>query len=291
MTPKLISSRNRLLDPRVYLLILLLLSLVAAGACTPADSLPARDWNPVNLQQIKAAPSPTLTFAVLADNRGNPAVFDQLLRQIDRDPDLSFAVHLGDMVEQADLGQYRLFFQEVRHNLHKPLVAVIGNHELYGKNVDGLKMYRDLFGPNYFAFQIDGNYFIAIDDNGKTGLDEEQWQWLEQELQKAQSFRARIIFLHKPLFDPEPDSKHPSGLAPESANRLAELFKKYQVTYIFAAHKHGYFAGQWDQLPYVITAGAGAPLYGTDPRHYFFHYLKVSITGGKVEFQVHRLKD
>ena len=47
------------------------------------------------------------------------------------------------------------------------------------------------------------------------------------------------------------------------------LFKKYKVTHIFAGHIHGYYTGTWDGMPYTITGGAGAQLYGSDPEHVF----------------------
>ena len=62
------------------------------------------------------------------------------------------------------------------------------------------------------------------------------------------------------------------------------------MTHIFAGHIHGYFAGEWDGVPYTITAGAGAPLYGTDPKHFFHHYLKVTLQGGEVQIKVQRIK-
>jgi hypothetical protein len=92
-----------------------------------------------------------------------------------------------------------------------------------------------------------------------------------------------------PLFDPR-GGTHRHSLSPESGHRLATLFKKYRVTHIFAGHIHGYFEGRWEGVPYTITAGAGAPLYGDDPRHFFYHYLKVAVTGDGVQVQVRRLE-
>jgi hypothetical protein len=61
------------------------------------------------------------------------------------------------------------------------------------------------------------------------------------------------------------------------------------VTHIFAAHIHSYFSGDWNGVPYTITAGAGAPLYGTDPAHFFYHYLKVTLKDGRVQVRVQRV--
>ena len=90
--------------------------------------------------------------------------------------------------------------------------------------------------------------------------------------------RPAWSFFHIPLFDPRGGENH-HCLRPELATRLVALFKKYRVTHVFAGHIHSYYTGAWDGVPYTITAGAGAKLYGTDPQHVFYHYLKVTIQG------------
>ena len=273
------------LQVQSVLLVLLILAPAALGRAVDTGPLPAQNWKRENLQRIKVAPAKPLTFAVFGDNRGeHPLVFESLLKAVDQDPSLSFGIHLGDMVMNADLDKYRSFFQEVRRSFHKPLLSVIGNHELYGDR--GLEIYRDIFGPDDYAFQIDRNYFIVVDDAAKEGLDPGQLRWLEAELQKAQPFKTRLVFLHVPLFDPRGGENH-HCLRPELASRLLVLFKKYKVTHVFAAHVHSYYAGAWDGVPYTITGGAGAKLYNPeDPQHAFYHYLKVTIQGSRFQIQV-----
>jgi serine/threonine-protein phosphatase CPPED1 len=62
------------------------------------------------------------------------------------------------------------------------------------------------------------------------------------------------------------------------------------VTHIFAGHIHGYFSGDLDGVPFTITAGAGAPLHGTDPEHFFYHYLRVTPSGSEAHIEVQRIK-
>ncbi len=250
--------------------------------------LPARDWNLHNLKRIQALKPDNLTFAVLGDNRGNFPVVEQMLRQMERDPGLKFAIHLGDMVEKGELERYRSFFQSMEPHLKMPLLTVIGNHEL-AEDPEG-KLYREIFGPRNFSFHLGSHYFIMFDDAAKSGPDAAQLSWLEGELQKAQGYRTRLVFLHVPLFDSR-GGEHHHCLLPESGRRLAALFKQYRVTHVFAAHIHSYFEGRWDGVPYTITAGAGARLYGTDPQHFFYHYLQVTLQGDRVRIQVRRLAE
>jgi 3',5'-cyclic AMP phosphodiesterase CpdA len=278
-------QHDRRFQTGLTLVIGFILSLAALGLAADLGPLPATNWNAANLAKIKVSPGQPLRFAVLGDSRDNPDIFGAVLREVDRDPHLAFVIHLGDLVHQADLEQYRTFFRVVRQNLHKPLLMVIGNHELKGEG--GLKLYHEIFGPDDYSFEINDNYFITLNDNDyQNGLSPAQFRWLEKELQKSQAYQTRLVFLHVPLFDPGSGKKKPHCLAPEAAGRLLALFKQYKVTQVFAGHIHAYFDGAWDEVPYVISGGAGAPLYGGDPKHSFFHYLKVTIQGGRVQVQV-----
>jgi len=271
--------------PRFLILgfFLILLPGLAIGA--DLGGLP-RNWNPRNLAEIEPPRSDTLTFAVLGDTKGGHETLGRLFRQMNQEGDLAFAMYLGDMVDRGTVANYRVFFREVWRNLRIPLLGVIGNHELNG---NGGSLYRNIWGPRYYSFQIKGNYFIVLDDAAAEDLNPSQMHWLERELQRAQGSRTRLVFLHVPLFDPR-GGRHHHCLPPVLATQLWELFNKYRVAHIFAGHIHGYFTGSWGGVPFTITAGAGAPLYGADPEHFFYHYLKVSLTRGKLRIQVRPLR-
>ncbi len=238
------------------------------------------------LNTIEVPAGDRLTFAVLGDNRSNPEVFEQVLKQMDHDPSLTFAINLGDLVETGTVENFRNFLDQVRRNLRLPLLTVVGNHDL--EKDRSARLYQRIFGPDHYAFQIKGNYFIVVNDVENYKISEPQWRWLERELKKSQAYKARLVLLHAPLFDPR-NGEHHHALSGDTGRRLADLFRRYHVTQVFAGHIHSYFSGDWDGVPYAITAGAGAPLYGTDPQHYFYHYLKVTLKEGKISIEVQRL--
>ena len=279
---------NKLPAVRFGLIILLgLLAWVSAGLGADPETLPARDWNPRQVERLQALEGAALTFAVLGDNRSNPEVFGRVLQQLNRDPGLVFAIDVGDMVEQGTLEQFVDFFKQIQPYGRRPFLTVMGNHDL-GKNQD-LTLYREIFGPDYYAFQLKDNYFIVVNDAEPNGIGEVQWRWLENELKQSQSYKTRLVFLHTPLFDPRGGDNH-HCLLEAAGRRLAALLRQYHVTHIFAGHIHSYFTGNWDGVPYTITGGAGAPLYGTDPEHFFYHYLKVTLQEGEVLVEVQRIK-
>ena len=277
---------HRRVIPKIVLIfsVFCLAALAVMGFGGDIAPLPAKQWNQENLAKIQSAAAEPVTFAVMGDSRDNPMVFGGVLNKVDRDSDLAFVIHLGDMVREANLGQYQTFFTVARQNLHKPLLAVVGNHELYGDQ--DLDLFHQIFGQDYYAFQIGQNYFIVINDAAEEeGMSQAQLRWLEAELQKSQNYKTRMVFCHIPMYDPR-DGDKPHCQKPEEAAKLLALFKKYNVTHVFAGHIHSYYAGDWKGLPYTITGGAGAPLSGTDPQHAFYHYLKVSLRGDQVQIQV-----
>ncbi len=134
------------------------------------------------------------------------------------------------MVERGTLEQFDEFFKQIRSPARLPFLTVAGNHDL-GKNQD-LTLYREIFGPDYYAFQLGDHYFIVLNDNLHTGMGEAQMAWLESELSKSQSYKTRLVFLHVPLFDPRGGENH--HCLPEATGRqLAALFRQYRVTHIF----------------------------------------------------------
>jgi predicted phosphodiesterase len=278
---------NKLSAFRFGLIILWLLAWTGAGLAADSTALPAKDWNLRQVERLQAPKGGTLTFAVLGDNRSNPAVFERVLKDMAGDPNLAFAIDVGDMVEQGTLAQFHDFFKQIRSAVRLPFLTVAGNHDLE-KNQD-LTLYREIFGPDYYAFQLKDHYFIVLNNNLHTGMGEAQMAWLKRELSKSQAYKTRLVFLHIPLFDPRGGEKH--HCLPEAAGRqLAALFRQYRVSHIFAGHIHSYFSGHWDGVPYTITGGAGAPLYGTDPKHFFHHYLRVTLQAGEVHVEVQRIK-
>jgi serine/threonine-protein phosphatase CPPED1 len=284
---KIKNRLNKLPIVRLGLIILLLLAWAGAGLAADSAALPAKGWTPRQVERLQAPAGGKLTFAVLGDSRSNPLIFERILKAMAGDPSLAFAIEVGDMVEQGTLAQFVEFFKQIQPYSRMPFLTAAGNHDL-GENRD-LTLYREIFGPDYYAFQLQDNYFIVVNDVEPDGVGEVQWRWLEQELKQSRSYKTRLVFLHTPLFDPRGgDKRH---CLPEAAGRrLAALLRQYCVTHIFAGHIHSYFTGDWDGVPYTITGGAGAPLYGTDPSHFFHHYLKVTLQDGKVHVEVRRIK-
>ncbi len=240
------------------------------------------DRNRKEISRIRLENPDDFAFAVFGDNKGNYSFFEPLLREIDHDKEIAFAIDIGDLVSDGGKRQYRRFLNEVQENATLPLLTATGNHDFH----NGFDNYEKIFGPTHYAFQIGQCFFIVLGATNESGFDKAERQWLENELKKSESGKARFVFMHIPPLDPRGGFHLPE----KDRNDLADLFRRYKVTHLFASHIHGYFSGLWEGTPYTITGGAGARLQGSDPEHFFHHYVKVHVGNGKLDLAVRRIR-
>lgn len=268
----------------VVLLVLLLATGVKISSAF-AES-PGHDWNAKSLQRIDRSRT-SFSFAVFGDTHNSVSVFGDLIKKVNADR-TSFAIDNGDLVENGDIVKFGLFVNEARH-LRKPLLTNIGNHELY---MNGRGLYYDIFGPFYYSFTVGQAYFIVVDDANSIGPDPWQKAWLTSQLQKSQAFKYRFVFMHIPLYDTRTSGfgLNNALASPKNAGELNAMFDKYHVTMLFASHIHEYDRGVWGKTPYIITGGTGGVLAGINPQHYFFHYIRASVSPAGVRYQVVKLK-
>ena len=271
-----------------YLIIAALILLSLTGAIKIHSMLffsEPHDWNYYQLQKINKNQT-DFSFVVFADNKNSITTFNNLISRVNNE-NATFAFDIGDLVFNGEKEYFDFFLSQIK-KLNKPLLTIIGNHELYDK---GRANYYDIFGRFYYSFAIGNSYFITLDDANEKNIDAWQMNWLKNELKKGQNYKYRFVFMHVPLYDPR--KKNQPGHSMKNvtfAKELNKLFDKNNVTMIFCSHIHGYYKGVWGKTPYIITGGAGAELYGTDPNHFFYHYIKVDVSDGNVKYSVVKLK-
>ncbi len=289
------------------LFVIMLLLLVGAGAFIYRAEF--RPWWPPgglnwNFQQLQRIPQEgdKFNFAVMGDNKNSFSTFPAILRDLDSKTDqLTFAIDVGDLVFDGEQEKYRVFYNQIKDE-KLPFLVAIGNHDI---REEGRAVYYDIFGPFYYSFSVGNSYFIVLDDANMACIDNPQMAWLKRQLVASQDYSHVFVFLHVPLLAPGEDLPrplttgpgkelvrlmryHPSLANKVQVNEILTLFREYHVTHVFASHIHGYFTGDWEGVPYTITGGAGAELIGTDPQHYFYHYVVVHIDGDQVTMSIVR---
>jgi predicted phosphodiesterase len=241
------------------------------------------------------------SFVVLGDTRNGTDQHRRVIERMSQEvPD--FVLGTGDMVDEGyRQDQWQQFFdvenQLLRDNVYFPAV---GNHDRQGRGRTA-DSYRAYFSvpenggdtERYYAFTYASARFLVLDSNEYSFALTDQTTWLERELIAARQDSAIhhiFVVMHHPPFS---ISLH--GGARDLRERWAPLFEKYQVTCVFSGHDHVYERAEHNGIRYFVSGGGGAPLYPRRPKpdptdlaavqkfERVFHYLRVSITGPRVE--------
>jgi hypothetical protein len=237
------------------------------------------------------------SFAILGDNRGDdsgqqPPAFLQVLQAADRES-LAFVLDTGDMIyghktDEAQVReQWRIYSQTVRR-LRSPIFHVPGNHDIWSE-ASG-RIYRELWGKTYYAFDYGNSRFIGLDTETARGrLGEEQINWLEQQL-KTFTGQNVFLFFHRPLFPVDGGIGSSLDGYPVEHDRIHLLFKQHRnvIRGVFAGHEHLYSFQERDGVPYYITGGGGAPLYAAPELGGFHHFLVARVLGSHVDVELRK---
>ena len=246
----------------------------------------------------KAVP---FSFIVVGDSRDGVESHRRIVERMSQEvPD--FVLGTGDMVDDGSRqDQWQQFFDIesplLRNNVYFPAV---GNHDRQGRGRTA-DTYRAYFSvpengnetERYYAFTYATTRFLILDSNIYSFALTDQTAWLERELIAARqdpSIHHIFVVMHHPPFS---ISLH--GGARDLRERWTPLFEQYQVSAVFSGHDHVYTRAEHEGIRYFVTGGGGAPLYPRRPKSHpvdlaavkkferVFHYLRVNVTGERVE--------
>lgn len=216
---------------------------------------------------------PPLTFAVAGDSRDGPKVYRRVLDAVTNDGS-EFLLHTGDLVNEGTEAQW-LEFAGIMEGFALPFYPVPGNHDGLGGKLEGYLAYSGAPAAHYSLDRGDVHFTMADSHNG--GISAAELAWLREDL-SATTQLLKMVFLHHPPFDPD-GSDHIMAYGNEA---FMELMVEQEVDYVFAGHIHAYAREERDGVTYVITGGAGAPLYSSGHPQAFPHYLRVAVRDGDV---------
>jgi len=272
-----------------FRLALVFITLCLWGYFEISDLFPikAHDLNYHAMQEIqKRAHGVPFCFAFLGDNKNSP-VFNTLVKRLNHDPKLDFAILAGDTVLYPTRETYESFLKQL-NSIQIPTLVLPGNHDVAFEDMD---FYYKIFGRLYYAFELGAAKFIMLDDSNETGLGDQQTAWLERQLKDGLHDRYRFVFMHVPLWDPRDDNRAGIRYAhslrdADTARQLEDLFVKYKVSVLFCSHIHAFYETTQRGLKTIISGGAGAELVGSDPKHTFYHYVRVTVSDQGVHTEV-----
>lgn len=234
-----------------------------------------------------AATSGPVTFAILGDNRSGDRVYQKVIqRMLARAP--LFVMNTGDVIPNpGDREEWRNFW-EISKSIPVPYFLVAGNHDI--DDEESQRIWRDEVdlpgNETYYSFTVGKHLFVVLnscDPSTDRKVDGQQFAWLARTLDPVR-YDRQFVFLHHPLFLWKGASHNGASLDryPKDRDRLHELFVNKGVDVVFVGHEHTYHRMEKDGVLYVITGGAGAPLYG---RESFNNVIVVRIDGERLAFQ------
>ncbi|MFC3552213.1 calcineurin-like phosphoesterase C-terminal domain-containing protein [Lysobacter cavernae] len=174
-------------------------------------------------------------------------------------------VSLGDIVND-DLTLYPAM-NRVTAQLGVPWLHVPGNHDLdfdAGRDEDSLLSFRNVYGPDTYAWEEAQASFIVLDDvvyrPGQKpsyigGLRDDQIAFIEAYLATLPKDRRVVISVHIPLFEPLPGVE---TFRRGDRERLFALLKDHRRVLLLSAHTH-------NQRHYRHDAQTG--WHGAQPLH------------------------
>ncbi|WP_170319659.1 purple acid phosphatase family protein [Polyangium spumosum] len=242
-------------------------------------------------------------FVVYGDSRSDAASHAAVIRAIERAP-ADFLVHTGDMVQDGDNeAQWQEFFQIEGDLLASRSVFVaVGNHELTAPDPTGQVNFLRYFAPTeadgrerphlYGSFRWSNTRFFLLNAMDTWTGDEKEW--LRAELASAldePGLEHRIAVLHHGPFSSGPHG----GNTRLASQGIVPMLRDNKVELVVSGHDHAYERGEGQGLKYVVSGGAGAPLYQQKrrgPETQLFesvhHFLEVAIDGPEVKILARR---
>lgn len=183
---------------------------------------------------------------------------------------------LAQSYERSD-SAYSLFTETIS-KLNMPLYTTIGNHEVFGlyekSGVDpshelyAKKMYENRLHKRYYSFDHKNWHFIVLDAIGLTPdrnyyglIDDEQINWLKNDLEQNGKERPVVVSTHIPLLSigsqimVDPTQGMSKGEIITNANDVRKILEQYNTKLVLQGHLHFLEDINYNGIHY-ITGGA-----------------------------------
>lgn len=253
----------------------------------PATDTPAATPTPTftSPPAFTVTPTPTLTvtptltatpssaglafaFAAAGDSRSGPAIYGRVLESVMADGS-RFLVHTGDLVNKGTEDQWQAF-QQTMAGFALPFYPVPGNHDSLSGALDGFLTYSGAPAAHYSFDRPPVHFTLADSHHG--GIGAAELAWLREDL-GATAQPVKIVVLHHPPFDPD-GTDH---IMAYGNKEFMALMVEQAVDYVLAGHIHAYARAERDGVVYIVTGGAGAPLYAAGHPQAFHHYVRFTV--------------
>ena len=223
------------------------------------------------------------TLVAFGDLRSQPRQWRRVAEAVrTREPDALAIITTGDFPSDGqDYTQWvQQFFEPGRALLATiPLIPCIGNHERTERRGGGrdprshyFELFQSAIPRNAQRYRLDYGLhtLLVLDSNAEMKKGSAQYRWLEEQLCSSRR-RWTMLAFHHGVYTSGPhgrvfDDTHRPVETPIRVAReqWRPLFEKYGVDLVLNGHDHLYERSENKGVQYVVTGGAGAPLYEPD---------------------------
>jgi 3',5'-cyclic AMP phosphodiesterase CpdA len=208
-------------------------------------------------------------FGMISENNGiaeETALYEKAVDKINSlKPEL--VIITGDLVHDRTSKTQWDEFRRITSLLKSKKVFIIpGNHDIGQEPAEAdVARFSEMFGSDRFSLMYRDCSFIGFNSNlvkAQTPLlEEDQFQWLKNELSKASGASQTFIFCHHPFFINSPNEPEEYfNIKPEVRKKYLALFAEYGVDAIFAGHLHKNASAESGNIEMITTSSAGKQL-------------------------------
>ena len=209
--------------------------------------------------KIQLQEEDTFKFVIYGDNRNGYNTHKHLCNMI-KNLDVNLIINSGDLVyNDLFLSDWEEFFKAVDNTGNSLYYAALGNHEKAAGNFSRIFQLHE--EKSYYSFRQSGVFFIVLNSNDEFHIYSDQYKWLEGELDSEERLRCEftVIVIHHP---PYSYGEHGDSFFLKLI--LVPLFEEKRVDLVVSGHDHNYQRIEVNDITYVVSGGAGAPLYGIE---------------------------
>lgn len=249
---------------------------------------PNSDNNQANVQKLSENKGVYYSFIVFGDNHAglifNDAATLKEIWHMNREDrfkkvPIDFVLSTGDVTLDGSRNDF-IAYKKLQKQIKYPVIATIGNH-------DDRTLFEKYSGEKEFAFVNRNSYFIIL-DNEEGELSQTQFKWLEEHLKIGQNYDHIFISMHKPPYDPYQQEWYNEDNSPW-AYRFRKLVGEYNVSMVFAGHKHLFDHEVFDGVDYITTGGGGMLIEVPEYDGGYHHYVRVHVNNEYVTYEVRRI--
>ncbi|HNX25359.1 MAG TPA: metallophosphoesterase [Spirochaetota bacterium] len=174
----------------------------------------------------------------------------------------------ADGILESDLRRQLNIFFPMLKSLNTAVYTIPGEKDYYNGSIT---LYSEFTGrkPAY-SFNYGSIHFICLSssDSAESFIDDEQLEWLKNDLREFSDSNAIFIFAHHQLFQ---DKK--KGKIPESKEDLHKLFLEHKVKAVFSGSEKEYSTKLKDSIKYINTGCSGTPDKKESRKSYRFYMI------------------